>query len=242
MFIDQDILSQILASFGCDMPGACLYSEHFHAIHWFDSYIRDHGRFPPSMGKPYTQLLFELAGVPEHIAAPAALVAEERHREKNLWTYTFPWAEEALARLLSDGYRLSVISNADGRVQQQLDDIGMSPYFERVFDSELVGVSKPDPAIFQLALEELGLRSEDALFVGDMFYIDVWGANRVGMPAVHMDPLGLYVGWAGEHIQDLSLLPEWLRRYAGNGAGFDTLPLKSFALRGEDGTGQPAAD
>jgi putative hydrolase of the HAD superfamily len=242
VFIDQELLSQVLASFGFNIGGLRLYSEHFRAIHWFDSYVREHGRFPPRMRKPYTQLLFELAGVPEHIAVPAAVLAEARHQERNLWTFTFPWAVEALDRLLDEGYRLSVISNADGRVSQQLDELGLSHYFERVFDSALVGTAKPDPRIFELALHELGLRAEDALFVGDMFYIDVWGANRAGIPALHLDPLGLYEGWPGEHIGDLSILPDWLVGYAKDGDAYDMHPLKGFSLCEEDGPGQPTTN
>jgi hypothetical protein len=48
---------------------------------------------------------------------------------------------------------------------------------------------------------------------------DVWGANRVGMPALHVDPLGLYEGWPGECIRDLSLAPEWLDGYSEDDHG-----------------------
>jgi putative hydrolase of the HAD superfamily len=125
---------------------------------------------------------------------------------------------------------MSIISNADGRVEQELCALEMRGYFERIYDSDVVGARKPEPRIYELALEDLSLRPEEALFVGDMFYIDIWGANRAGIPGLHLDPLGLYEGWPGAHIQDLRQLPGWLKEYAEDPKRFEVLPLRDFAL------------
>ncbi|MDH7484687.1 MAG: HAD family hydrolase [Anaerolineae bacterium] len=230
LFIDQVYLSQTAQALGFQVEAARFYEEHFRIMHWLDAYIRDHRQFPPRVNKPYPQILFESVGLPEEAAAQAGQAAEAAHKEKNLWTFTLPWVAETLDCLSAEGYRMSIISNSDGRVEQQLLDLGLRGYFERVYDSKVVGTQKPDPRIFHLALADLGLRPEEAVYVGDAFYIDIWGANRAGVPAVHLDPLGLYVGWPGEHIQDVRQLPGWLQGYVQARQGYDVLPLRDFAM------------
>jgi putative hydrolase of the HAD superfamily len=91
---------------------------------------------------------------------------------------------ESLARLRQAGLKLGVVSNSDGRVEQALAAAGLREYFDVVIDSALVGVEKPDPRIFHAALEALGVAPEEALYVGDLYEIDVLGARAAGMEAV----------------------------------------------------------
>jgi len=230
LFVDQDYLSRLADEQGFQVETRRFYEEHHRLVHWFDTYVSTHRRFLRMTSEPYSQLLFRLVGLSEEAAAQAAKVAQARHEQRNLWEFTFPWTVEALDRLKDEGYRMSVISNSDGRVEEQLHNLEMRGYFERVYDSEVVGVEKPQPGIYELALNDLGLQPEEAVFVGDMFYIDIWGANRVGIPGLHLDPLGLYEGWPGVHIQDLRRLPGWLKEYAEAPERFEMLPLRDFAL------------
>jgi len=234
VFIDQDYLSHLAGAQGFQIETHRFYEEHFRLMHWLDTHLRTQHRFPPRLNKPYTQILFESVGMAEEVAARAAQIAKTRHEEKHLWTFTFPWIVETLERLRDEGYRMSIISNADGRVEQELRDLGMAGYFDMVYDSEIVGTRKPEPDIFELALKDLGLQPEEAVYVGDIFHIDIWGANRAGIPGVHLDPLGLYAGWPGEHVQDLRQLPGWLRGYAETTERYEMLPLRDFALQTEN--------
>jgi len=233
LFIDQDYLSMVADAHGCQVEARLFYEQHFRLVHWFDTYVSTHRRFLQGLSEPYSQILLRLAGLPEEVAERAAQIAEARHEQRNLWEFTFPWIVETLGQLRDEGYHMSIVSNADGRVEQELHDMGMRGYFERVYDSEVVGVQKPEPGIYELALNDLDLRPEEALFVGDMFYIDIWGANRVGIPGLHLDPLGLYEGWPGAHIQDLRQLPGWLKEYAAAPERFEMLPLRDFSLLAE---------
>ncbi len=61
-----------------------------------------------------------------------------------------------------------------------------------VVDSGAVGVEKPDPAIFRIALERAGVSAAEAMHVGDLFPVDVVGARRAGLEPVLLDPLGRY--------------------------------------------------
>jgi FMN phosphatase YigB (HAD superfamily) len=77
-------------------------------------------------------------------------------------------------------------------------------------------VEKPDPAIFALALERLGAPPDTAMYVGDVFSIDVLGARRAGLDAVLIDTLGRYPGAVDcariSRLADLlDLLPEHAR-------------------------------
>ncbi|HID86110.1 MAG TPA: HAD family hydrolase [Anaerolineae bacterium] len=230
LFMDQDYLSRLADRHGLQVEAERFYEQHFRLIHWFDTYVRTHRRFLSRPSEPYSQILLRLVGLSEEAAEQAAQVAEARHEQENLWGFTFPWVRETLDRLQSEGYRMSVVSNSDGRVEQELHDLEMRGYFERVYDSEVVGVRKPEPGIYEMALKDLGLQPEEALFIGDMFYIDIWGANQVGIPGLHLDPLGLYEGWPGTRIRDLRQLPGWLKEYAKAPEQFEMLPLRDFAL------------
>jgi HAD superfamily hydrolase (TIGR01509 family) len=75
---------------------------------------------------------------------------------------------------------LGVISNFYGNVDRILDDAGIGPWLRVVVDSNRVGVSKPDPAIFALAIRGLGCAPDETLYVGDSFEKDVAAARAAG--------------------------------------------------------------
>ncbi len=233
LFVDQDYLASLAGGYGVQVEARRFYEQHYRLVHWFDTYVGTQRRFLSRLSEPYSQILLRLVGLSDERAAQAAEVAQVRHEQRNLWEFTFPWIVETLGQLRDEGYRMSIISNADGRVEEQLRNLELRGYFERVYDSEVVGVEKPQPAIYELALNDLGLQPEEAVFVGDMFYIDIWGANRAGIPGLHLDPLGLYEEWPGAHIQDLRQLPDWLKEYAEAPERFDVLPLRDFTLMAE---------
>jgi len=61
-----------------------------------------------------------------------------------------------------------------------------------VIDSAVVGVEKPDPRIFRLALAQAGVPPSAAVYVGDLYSVDVVGARRAGLDAVLLDPRGYW--------------------------------------------------
>ncbi len=88
-----------------------------------------------------------------------------------------------LARL-SQRYLLGVVSNFCGNVDEVCREFGLSSYLQAIVDSFLVKVSKPDPRIFHLALEKLGVSADEAVFVGDNFERDVLAARSAGLGAI----------------------------------------------------------
>jgi HAD superfamily hydrolase (TIGR01509 family) len=152
------------------------------ALEWGDASDRERA-------SRYLLTLFRLAGVPEERLDVAAEALLALHRERHLWASVRPGTRAALERLRAAGLRLAVVSNSDGRAEEGLKAAGLLEYFEFVVDSQHVGVEKPDPRIFEGALNRLGVAPADALYVGDIYEVDVVGARRAGMDVVLLDPL-----------------------------------------------------
>lgn len=92
-----------------------------------------------------------------------------------------------LVALRAAGLRIGLISNTivPGSVHvHDLERFGLLPLFDDLLFSADAGLWKPDPAVFQLSLRNLGLRADEAVFVGDRMIDDVWGAQRAGLMGV----------------------------------------------------------
>jgi putative hydrolase of the HAD superfamily len=85
------------------------------------------------------------------------------------------------------GYRLGVISNAEGQIRRLLEHAGIDSKFDVIADSGMLGVTKPDEGIFRYALESVGVKASKSVYVGDIYDIDVIGARRAGMLPVLVD-------------------------------------------------------
>jgi putative hydrolase of the HAD superfamily len=231
MFLDQDFLAATAAANGVAVPAERFNELHAGLVYELDAGIRAKRRFPKKLEAPesYWQRLFQQLGLPVEAARRAAQATETRHAALPLWTFTFPWVLETLDQLKQAGYGMSMVSNEEGLLAQELVDLNMQGYFDVALDA-LNGVSKPQPGIYQRALKALDLRAEDCLFIGNVFFMDVWGANRVGMPGLHLDPFGLYQGWEGARLRDVGQLPAWLESYTAYPARADVFPLRDFTL------------
>jgi putative hydrolase of the HAD superfamily len=132
----------------------------------------------------YLEALFLLSGVPPESLGQVRVCLGRMHSERHLWSLVAERSAESLSRLREAGLKLGVVSNSDGRVEQALEAAGLREYFDVVVDSALVGVEKPDPRIFHAALNALAVAPEEALYVGDLYEIDILGARAAGLQAV----------------------------------------------------------
>lgn len=96
-----------------------------------------------------------------------------------------PEVFELLRRLKVDGKKLALISNCTEEEVQGWSGSGLADYFDEVLFSYQVGCAKPDPAIYRLACERLGVEAEHCLFIGDGGSDELGGASRIGMKACH---------------------------------------------------------
>jgi HAD superfamily hydrolase (TIGR01549 family) len=85
-------------------------------------------------------------------------------------------------------YRLGVVTNGIDRVQRaRLAASGLAPLFDTVVTSQGCGFAKPDPRILQVALDAMGVRPRQAVYVGDDPATDGAAARAAGVPFVWMD-------------------------------------------------------
>ena len=82
--------------------------------------------------------------------------------------------------LLYDKYPMVLVSNFYGNVETVLADFDLRKYFKSIVESAVVGVRKPDPRIFSLGVEALGLQPENVLVVGDSYAKDIVPAESIG--------------------------------------------------------------
>ena len=140
----------------------------------------------------YLQALVERVGVPEAERLRVMQRVADGFRDITLWSRVLPETPPFLAKLRAQGYYLGVISNSIGTMEQQLERVGLRQHFELVIDSALVGVEKPHPEIFRIALERAGIAAADTVFVGDTNATDMGGAHLAGLRGVLIDRVGAY--------------------------------------------------
>jgi putative hydrolase of the HAD superfamily len=119
-----------------------------------------------------------------------ALIAAAHEVFRHEWFERMALYDDAAPTLeaLRRRYNLGLITNGPGAIQRaKIERFGLADYFDVLIISGEVGVAKPDPAIFMLALERLGVGPAEALFVGDMLKYDLLGAEAAGIPFVWMN-------------------------------------------------------
>ncbi len=128
-----------------------------------------------------------------------------RFGDPDVWRL-FPDAISTLTELRRRGYRLGIVSNWDTRLRGIAEGLGLTAMVDAVIISAEAGVRKPNPGIFELALERVGARPEESMHVGDLVEEDVEGARRAGVRPVLMDREGRATGQDVTVIRSLSEL------------------------------------
>jgi HAD superfamily hydrolase (TIGR01549 family) len=215
LFPQVEKLAQELQAAGFPMR-----PEHFHQaeregkkkldeVLW--PQIRE-GRVPRTSNDVYWQ--YYLAALAELLDGPAETraAAIERviagFRDIHTWSKVFPDTVPVLKKLKAAGYYLAVISNSDGSVEGELQRAGLGEYLEFVIDSSVVGVEKPHPEIFEMALERSGVKPGEAVYVGDTYPTDIGGAELAGLRGILIDWVGAYPNATCPRITSLSGLSE----------------------------------
>ena len=97
---------------------------------------------------------------------------------------------------LHEKYPLVLVSNFYGNIESVLDDFGVTHYFKHIVESAVVGVKKPDPAIFSLGVEALGLSPEEIVVIGDSCSKDIIPATKAGCKTIWLKG----IGWEDEDL------------------------------------------
>ena len=122
-------------------------------------------------------------------------------------TNLFEGSEKVLA-YLQEKYTLHIISNGFKETTLiKMDLSKLNPYFTNVIISEDAGVNKPDPAIFDYALQKAGASKEESIMIGDSIEADIRGAQDYGIKAIFFNPLQKEkpadVEWQITHLEEL---------------------------------------
>ena len=103
-------------------------------------------------------------------------------------TILFPHAIEVLDYLTEKNYQLHLITNGFEKTQHsKLTYSGLTPYFKEVITSEGSNCLKPQPAIFEYALNKAGATKEESIMIGDTIDVDILGAMNAGIDQIHVN-------------------------------------------------------
>lgn len=186
-------ISETLASHGVVVTAAALAAAEPGAKRTLDDNHTIAVSNDASRGWLFFNLILGEAGVPITAATDTALAElHAYHQESNLWELVPDDVVPALAALPAQGLKLTVVSNANGRLRLLFDRLELTPHVDCLLDSCEEGVEKPDPRLFEIALERSGAKAETTVHVGDIYQVDVVGARAAGIRAVLLDAAGLY--------------------------------------------------
>ena len=199
LFPAPDLMLPSLRAAGASPDLVTLERAHYLAM-----VSQDLAVTPPSRGswrRDYLLSYVTSCGVAEGRCGPLAIEMAPTFNG-SAWAHVAAGTVDGLRALAVLGLPLGVVSNSDGTVQAELRRAGVcyvpaatgEPVpagvpVDVIIDSAVVGVAKPDPAIFRIALDALGVpASEAVLYVGDSLRYDVAGALAAGLQPVHFDP------------------------------------------------------
>jgi putative hydrolase of the HAD superfamily len=224
VFPEPDLVLPPLNAAGVTPDLATLEKAHYRAMAVQDAAAT--APVPDTWWHNYLRTYVVACGVAEDRCEK--LVLEMTRDHSRGWAHAGLGVLGGLRAVAALGVPLGVVSNSDGSVEADLRRLGICyvPVGESpgtsaptvpeagvpvgvVIDSEVVGVAKPDPAIFQMALNLLGVPpGGTVLHVGDSLRYDVAGALAAGLQPVHMDPYGFCPSPAGHpHLRRLADLP-----------------------------------
>ena len=210
-------VADALVRHGVDATAASLADAEQKATYDIDNASTIGATDDRARGWLYFNLVLHHAGVKQGEATDAALAElREYHRQDNLWEHVDPDVAPAMAALRSRGLKLVVVSNANGRLRHLFDRVDLTKWFDHILDSHEWGVEKPDPRLFQLALEQSHADAARTVHVGDLYYVDVMGARSAGLRGVLFDVKGLYGDVDCPRVASLAGLVEWIDTTSGN--------------------------
>ena len=162
----------------------------------------------------YDETYLETVGVKDAVREEALEVFGKVKGVANLWRHPTTHARSVLQSLHDKGVPIGIVSNASGQIEATLFQSGVCQVGEGelapvrfVIDSHIVGIQKPDPRIFHIALQKLpDIDPARILYVGDSLIMDVGGARGAGLVACLVDPYGFAEGHDVHRIAALTEL------------------------------------
>jgi putative hydrolase of the HAD superfamily len=166
-----------------------LEEKREHHAAWSRAHVKESRGWAAVVGT-----MLHSAGLPLD-RVPAMLDATWReHAAHNLWSLVPEGLVDALVAVRTTGVRVAIVSNSEGQLEPLLVHLGVRDALDLVIDSGIVGIEKPDPRIFRIALDRFDVPPARALHLGDVYATDVVGARAAGVRVALVDPYGHLVG------------------------------------------------
>jgi len=211
---DPPTMRQLLAAHGGSDDLA-----DYHRAHYAGMYAKSTAGAAEAHWESYNLAYVDAVGVSsgDRKAIAAALGAV---RTADTWSWPIADSVAALRALSEMGVPLGVVSNASGQIEgvlaaQGICQVGRGPAVEVrvVVDSHVVGVTKPDPRIFDFALTHFaGIERSRIAYVGDSYALDVVSSRAAGLHPILIDPHNDHVGADVDRITSLeALVARWDR-------------------------------
>lgn len=207
--LDYSYLKRLIETRGHQVSAMALSKAEALARTEMENRVRQGGQIGEAW-RDYFHLILADVGLPGAQHKELIDVLWEAHQRVGLWTAPIPGAREVVELLKGRGLHIGVVSNAEGRVAQDLEAAGYGRQFEAVVDSWLVGVSKPDPEIFRIALREIGMPARSAVYVGDIPAVDVDGARAADVAPILLDRHDLFTAVDAPRLRSIKDLPALL--------------------------------
>jgi len=187
------VITERFTAAGFAIDPARVLDAHYQGVRALDE-----AHAEPEVFDDYHVAFATHLGLDGSSASDAATVLRLLWETSGLWNQPIPGAAEALAALADVGIPIVIVSNADGTVADLLAGTGLLQVGDGpgtsvagIIDSGTVGVAKPDPRIFELALDVVGATPDRAIHIGDTHQYDVRGARAAGIRPVLIDHLGI---------------------------------------------------
>jgi len=150
-------------------------------------------------------------GCPPMKTADYGAVLNEYMRESYKPAVHVPADAVVTLTLLKDsGLILGMVSNRQKSYGDELEQLGLKDFFEFSLAGGEVSAFKPEPQIFQKALEKAGTTAEQTVYIGDNYFADVIGARRAGLRPILYDPEGVFPDADCDVIRSFRELPDLL--------------------------------
>jgi FMN phosphatase YigB (HAD superfamily) len=183
-----------LARGGVEIEGAEVDDAHYRGAAHFTTHLDLEGDWAGAW-RHYLDAYIDACAVPADLRDEVHQHLDSEFADAALWVQPIPGAKEGLEALAATGVKLGIVSNADGLIAQRLLELeilqvgpGLGVEVACVIDSGEVGVMKPDPRIFAIALDAMGVEPDRAWYIGDMPGFDVVGARRAGLRPFVLSP------------------------------------------------------
>jgi len=210
-----ELASEALSDLGCDVDPASLEDAMGAAMSALRlSWLRgDHWLSEAGVRSLFVDAYREgLESLPlvagdNHLVRRLANTIYDAYADPIHWR-AFPDVVPTLDALAAAGIRMGVVSDWGHSLDAILLGLELSPYFEFLIASARVGMSKPHPGVFELALARTGAEPDGVLYVGDTYVKDVLGARAAGITPVLLDRSGQLPRMDCRAISDLTHLLE----------------------------------